>query len=49
MQIPIFINELENILKDCNDDELRNIGHKILNMARESLDSVHTYLKFYGD
>ena len=49
MQIPIFINELEKILKGCEDIESRNIGMKILNIAKKSLDSVHTYLKFYGD
>jgi hypothetical protein len=52
-QIPVFIAELQSLLKSINKPANLNQAKehiiKIINLANRSRAKGHTYLKFYGD
>ncbi len=49
LQIPTLINELESIMKNTEDELLREHLLRVLELAKRSTRAIHTYLKFYGD
>ncbi len=49
IQIPILIDELRTVLGKIQDNRIKDHLQKLIDLAEQSRDEVHTYLKFYGD
>ncbi|MFC1742674.1 hypothetical protein ACFL35_01675 [Candidatus Riflebacteria bacterium] len=48
-QLPVFIAELNGVLKKTSNGAVTAHGQKLLALAEKFKGKVHTYLKFYGD
>jgi hypothetical protein len=49
LQMPILINELTTAIDKTSNNEAKEHGNKLLDMAKKVSEEVHLYLKFYGD
>jgi hypothetical protein len=49
LQMPILINELKQSIEKTSNQEAKEHGKKLLEMAKKVSEEAHLYLKFYGD
>jgi len=49
LQIPVLVNEIEEMLRRVKNPKVKLHGTAILKFAHEGHQGVHQYLKVYGD
>jgi hypothetical protein len=49
LQMPMVISELTATIDKTSNQEAKEHGKKLLDLAKKVSEEVHLYLKFYGD